>query len=323
MRLASAVAGAWASLITGRLLAEVPDLALDWNAPADCPSRKDVLDEVQQLLGGAPRSAPSRPLAAAVDVRRDAASTWSAELQTSDQGRRTLRGESCAAIASATAIVLALAIDPEALSRARASAPAVDAGEPLRPEPPRRRDDVIAAPPRSSPEPAPLVPYARVFLGGVFGLLPESSATGGLGFGLRYRAVSAELAGAWTLPRERQHQRLPEVRVKVGLWSGSLLGCFSPLSPPTALDLCLGAELETISASARGVTDPGDGHARLGAGLFAIRGSQRIERSFSLGLELAGSARPHHPKFVIAGVGTVHEIPLLAAVVSLGLVVDF
>lgn len=331
--LRSALALTCAALLTDPLLAELSDLALDWNAPAECPTQSDVLREVEQLLGGARRRARGEQIAAVVHVRSDSASSWSAELQTADQGRRTLRGESCAAIASATAIVLALAIDPEALSRARESTPARDAAEPLRPErsslkpsspepSPRGRSEHVAAPPRHSPaEPAPAA-YGRLFLAGAFGLLPEISASGGIGLGLRYRAFSAEVAGAWTVPRERQHERLPEVRVEVGLSSGSVVGCFSPLALPTALDLCFGAELESISASAQGVTEPGEGRATLGAGLVVLRARQRIERSFSVALELAGTARPHHPEFVIDGVGTVHDIPLLAAAAGAGIVLD-
>ena len=95
------------------LPATVPvDLA--WNAPAECPARDAVLDEISRVLSTS--SAPRVAVTARADVSSDGQGRWHAALSlgTHDaHSERTLDAESCSAIASATAVIVAVAAEGE------------------------------------------------------------------------------------------------------------------------------------------------------------------------------------------------------------------
>lgn len=79
-----------------------------WRAEGDCPSEEQVRGEVARLLGGAiPDEAP------AVDARVErAANAWRLRLRVGAESERRLEAASCALLAEATALIVALAIDP-------------------------------------------------------------------------------------------------------------------------------------------------------------------------------------------------------------------
>jgi hypothetical protein len=89
-------------------------VALAWTAPEECPDIEYVEHEIGRLLAGA--TMPIAPeLRARAEVRRVGASDWRVVLETESAeggGRRTLTAESCRAAADATALILALAVDP-------------------------------------------------------------------------------------------------------------------------------------------------------------------------------------------------------------------
>jgi hypothetical protein len=83
-----------------------------WNARAECPSRDAVLDEVARLLAvshGTRAHATAR-----AEVTRDEQGRWHAALSVDARGahgERTLDAEGCPAIASATALIIAVAVE--------------------------------------------------------------------------------------------------------------------------------------------------------------------------------------------------------------------
>jgi hypothetical protein len=91
--------------------AQTQPIALEWKAPADCPTQDAVLGEVARVLGHVPVGAPVRSRA---DVARADNGRWQAQLAlatTGAQSQRLLVAESCEAIASATALIVAVAIE--------------------------------------------------------------------------------------------------------------------------------------------------------------------------------------------------------------------
>lgn len=111
--LASGAAGAAGERVT-----------LRWSAPAGCPDANAVKDEVERLLG-ASRTQPAKPIEVSAAVARDERGRWRVRLETAGDGGprvRELRGASCKAVADASALILALMIDPEAVATAPASA---------------------------------------------------------------------------------------------------------------------------------------------------------------------------------------------------------
>ncbi len=87
-------------------------LELSWNAPATCPTREAVLDEVARTLGSA--HAVSDATVVRVDVTREAADRYQGTLRMTSGGavhERTLEADGCAAVASAAALIMALAVE--------------------------------------------------------------------------------------------------------------------------------------------------------------------------------------------------------------------
>jgi hypothetical protein len=114
-------------------------VTLAWEAPAACPTADEVLAEVDRTLaepGGAPT-----PVTARVRVSPGADGIWQASLSLELRGAQTerrFRAESCAAIASATAVILAIAVQDasEAPPNPTTTSPAQDREASLRASPP-------------------------------------------------------------------------------------------------------------------------------------------------------------------------------------------
>lgn len=80
-----------------------------WNAPEACPSRESVVDEVTRILGHAVTGPGTL---ARADVSSDERGRWRAALSIESRGRtseRELEAETCPAIASAVALIVAVA----------------------------------------------------------------------------------------------------------------------------------------------------------------------------------------------------------------------
>src|SRR5262249_10314346 len=110
-------------------------VTLDWQAPPECPGSAYVMGEVARQLAGSTAS-PDKRIRARAEVQKEGAK-WNLRLsveQGDRRGERSLRAESCKAAADATALIVAMAVDP---SRALAA----DAGSAI----------VMLAPPSTAP----------------------------------------------------------------------------------------------------------------------------------------------------------------------------
>src|SRR5262245_40751696 len=94
----------------GRAWAEAPEsFHVTWNVPAACPSRDQFTADVRRLLQVP--DLDQLKVEASVDVAQIAERRWRLKLQTraaSFSGERVVEGESCPAVLSAGAVVLAL-----------------------------------------------------------------------------------------------------------------------------------------------------------------------------------------------------------------------
>ena len=140
-------------------------VALEWIAPDECPVASYVEQEVGRLLGGAPFTQAAR-LRARAEVAHSGQS-WRVRLVTvgdQGEGHRELTAETCRSAADATALILALAIDPRRVASFAQGSPAseppdADSG-PIATFPPLPLPDAStatpAAPaPATTPAPAP------------------------------------------------------------------------------------------------------------------------------------------------------------------------
>src|SRR5262245_48356488 len=107
-------AGGAASGTTATALAQPPSFSLTWQAPAECPDQTYVRGEVEQLLaGGEPRPVH---VDARARIERANERDWRVWLTTTRDGitgERTVESDSCRSLADATALIVALAIDPD------------------------------------------------------------------------------------------------------------------------------------------------------------------------------------------------------------------
>ncbi|MDC0675128.1 hypothetical protein [Nannocystis radixulma] len=145
-----------------------PPIDLTWQVPAGCPDPASVLEMVNGLLRRPPTAAePERTVARASVTRVGPRWELRLELQTTrGEFRRTVQAESCQVLARATALVIAIHLDPLAVSRGLDPPAAVvppPEPPPLPPAPPDLPDQTAPAPsgpaaPDLSEQPAALPP---------------------------------------------------------------------------------------------------------------------------------------------------------------------
>ena len=128
-------------------------LTLTWDAPASCPSINDVRAEVERLVRFPPGQVPPALAAQAHVETRDG--RWHLWLRTERDGlpgERELEADSCASLAHAATLVMALAFG------AGDEAPAPPPPAPDRSPRPASRPRVVEAPPPPPPAPPPPPP---------------------------------------------------------------------------------------------------------------------------------------------------------------------
>lgn len=234
-------------------------LSLQWLAPAGCPERDAVVARVHRLLGDARAAEPLT--ARGVVTERAGRYRLALSTQTGDShGVRSLNAPSCTDLLEPAALVLALAIDPDAVSRASNAEPPLDDLAPPPASPPTsfalaalrssialslpharrppidaaaasaddvRRDVAAPATPPSS-EPGDARVHARAGVGGVIdaGTLPSPAAgvTAALAVGAGWLEVEAR--GALFAPQtEGVGGGNGAAAGRLRLWSAGLSGC--------------------------------------------------------------------------------------------------
>lgn len=219
---------------------------LSWVRGADadaCPDEEWLRDEVTRRLRRDPFDDDGpRSIEAVVERTPDG---WRAVLRVRDRGgallgERTLtrEGDRCETVVEASALAVALAVDPDAVidETPRAPTPAPRVRRPRRPVP---------------PQPPPSRPVSFAVQGGVVvGMTPSVSPVAGF-------AVGVELSPLWSL---RGHVDLAptlasdDPRFAFGFTRATALGCVDPVRGASlALSLCAGASGAVIHAAARDV----------------------------------------------------------------------
>ncbi len=132
----------WIALAIVGLAATTTHAQVRWRGEGDCPSEEQVRAEVARLLGGViPQDAP------AVDARVERTpNAWRLRLRVGSEGARTLEAASCSLLAEATALIVALAIDPVLVVEATETATAPPIEPPAPPEERARAERVPEEP---------------------------------------------------------------------------------------------------------------------------------------------------------------------------------
>ncbi len=334
---------------------------LDWHAPQGCPTRAEVLNETARLLG---QGEAAKPLhARGVVVRQSDGYVLQLATQLDDsQGFRRLQATHCAELTQPAALVLALSIDPNVLTRQSQSAPPGQAAPPVTSAvgslpPTEPTAEPLPPPPSAAPPPAPKAPDpARTLspsnpaardtrLDSRRARQPHRSRTNsplharaGAGGALDAGTLPAVALGG-TLVLAGGYDRL-ELEARGALFatqtkavgasaagdlsvtSGALSICYRALDI-AQLSACAGSEAGRLSGKGVGISDPGSGAVWLWTGLVGARASQDIGEGLALWLRVDAAIAVNRPRFVLENVGAVHQRSRVGGRGALGAEVRF
>jgi len=229
---------------------------LSWEAPDRCPTVEQVRGRIDELLAYAPADA-GEPIVAEVRViGGESGFVASLRMQTgASEGRRELGDVDCRELGEAVALIVALAVDPELMSREPEQQP-VELEPPIEdPEPPIEDPEPPIEDPSDPEEPIeqPDPPAASARLRG-FGL----GLRGGAGFGVLGLASGrvtlaaaafgrlwrAELGGSLWIPQAIDIGRFSIV-------AAELRGCWVPELRAVEFPICAGVEAGAMTGVGR------------------------------------------------------------------------
>jgi hypothetical protein len=220
--------------------------AFAWHAPEGCPSQEQVRSEIVRLLGGSIPRVDGEELEARAEVGHGVA--WSVALATRHAGRtgsRLIAAPSCQSVAEATALIIALMIDPDAVAAHAQEA---------EPAPPSTSSLDAAGPSPVAHSSHPMDWRVGVHTQVGLGTLPGVDVGMGVGVGLAGRRWSLEMRGTYGLRRDQvaRSSALPGAYARFNILTGALAGCFDLGTPRVALGPCAVAEAGVVSAEGYG-----------------------------------------------------------------------
>lgn len=278
---------------------------LTFVGPEGCPTRQDLVLEVERILN---RPWSALPSDAAIAVQLEARDELFVVTVVLAEGERTLRDRTCRPLMLAAALIIALAIDPEAALLA-ASTPVEPppAPPPITPEPEMPERD-LGSPYdlRVPPVPPPLLGIG-VGVALDVGLLPLPSAGPVIEGVLRIESFDVRIAAMYLAPASGV--RSDGFGAEVSAWLGAVRGCFRPIPDPR-LAICAGAHAGALLGNALGpVTTPEPG-SPAGAWVAASAGlwlPWAPWDALDLELSVEGLLSVLRPRFEIEGLGPIFE----------------
>ena len=331
-------------------------LTLTWSAPAECPQEPAVRAELRRLLGDDARAGAGVQVEARLAPR--AGGRFGLTLLVRSEGgvaSRTLEGVSCDALMQATALIVALGIDPEGvLARTAEPAPpdavttdavttdavttdaattdaaTTDAAtqppsaEPLRRAAPTSGEAaaLLSAPERGARVGAEsglrLRGRALVHLLGEALAVPGVSAGLSFGGGLRVGRIDVTLEGLWASRRSVAVPTLPGASADFALLAARLRGCVALTGGLVEVAPCLGFELGSLRGESRGVSAPASGSTLWAAPLAGLEVRVALHALLALTARLDLAVPLRRPGFSVVGVGTVAEAGLVSVRGELG-----
>ncbi len=299
---------------------------LSWQGPSECQDDGSVGQEIRRIVGDS-LPVPDDELFVNAVVTKTADGSWAVSLRTrvADRtGERTLIGATCAEVRRATALIVALMINPNVR---------VDSGPPA-PEPPVERPTPRPAPvaqpeqPTRTEQPRPESkapgPQVELGLGALAGLgvLPEPSGGFEASAGVAFSAVALELSGSAWLPRSRVSDSKLRAGGEFTLLGAELLVCSRPLTP-ARLGGCAGPAIRHMRGEGFGVSAPGHASATWAAATVEAFALLELSASFWLRATLGAEVPFRPPSFSLAGLGVVHSPSAVAGHAGLGALLRF
>jgi hypothetical protein len=296
------------------------DFALEWSAPKGCPGRAVVLARMTRLLGKPPDSTREPALwvrAEVTELPSQAHDRFRVRLlsQTAEgPSERSVDGVSCERVTDAAVLILAMAIDAEAVA-ARLNSPPPP---PPAPPPPRRE-------PTPAPEPAPprIALWTRAGALADAGALPRINPGFAVGIGVSVGRVWLEAQGTKWLAQRIESPDRPGAGGRFERRAFALRTCFEVSAGWFSAGPCAGTTLGWMSGEGYGISDPEDGGS---AWVEAFAGGAlrlRLSELFALRADLDAVTPLVNPRFSIGGVGSVHRAPFVFGRGALALELHF
>lgn len=301
------------ALLTAAQLSAPPEgpassdrLELSWEAPAGCPGSDQVRELLQGLSSGS--HSPAR-VRGRIEPR---GSGFAESLEIAVNGvveQRVLESKACIELARATALLIAIALDPivaveglERTSEAPSEIPELPAPARIDRATTSSPADTITSPAGSrrvdarSIRPRWLVDGNAV-AGASWGTVPGVAGLVGAALGVERSAAHAPrlrlaLEGRYTIPTTAAYSDRPALAAGFDLWALSPKGCLSPQARRLSLPACLGLELGSLRARASGTSDARtDRSAWIAATLdtslrWRIRGPWVVSAGLGIGVPL-------------------------------------
>ena len=300
-------------------------VTLTWKAPAGCPGEAEVLIEAARVLDAGRRDRVA--VTAHVDVEQARTSRWRGlvSLDTGDgRSHRVFEAESCAAIASAAALIIA--VTAEGATSARVAEEPTARWLPPAPAVPAVVERAATA--RPAPQSELSIAAAAVMDAGI---MPDGPAGGGevsLGIGLRTSGwrLRASAGGAY-FPAQTTILAAGSAGGRFALLSLSLRACGLAVRGRFEAGPCLGGELNRMSGSGVGSSalfDAEEASGWWGAALAGAVASWRLSPLMALFARGEAVLTPAEPRFVLQpGTVVVHSPSRAAGRAALGIELRF
>lgn len=309
--------------------APTPGAPLDlvWVAPPSCPDRSAIAAGVERLV----TTYPPGPLRVTATARPEEGA-WNVDLAMEGvaTGSRSIRASTCEAAARATALIVALALDPRAAERAAgALAQSDDDVEREGPAqtttvatpsdgngsraPVERQDEPPAS---ASPDAARLLVLAHATVGVERALLPDVAVYGAIGGGIAWRWLRADVTALFAAPSSVALERARNVGADLSHAAGLARACAGRTLGVVQANVCAGVRGTRVAGEGRG----GAPSYRRAAWIMSLEPGvlARVPARSAIAAELdvAAVVPLARPDFVILGEGDASSLLFRAPAVG-------
>jgi hypothetical protein len=280
---------------------------IQWDAPPECPDVSAVRAHAERLLGQPLATPRAQQILARAKVHRNEAGNWELWLSLTANDRvaqETLIAKQCSALADATALKVALAIDPVATARAIEVAALEVVPEPKAAS---AAPEVVVPQPVAPPAAeAPTSGGVRLTGGAGLGLLPGVARSAALSLWLQRSRWRAELAGQGFWGDDAHDEQVPTVGARLQLLSALARGCPVARAGGVEFPLCLGLEFGFMSGAGFGLEIAEKSHSWWGSVVLGPALRLPVSGAVSLWFEADGVVPFLKPGFNIRNLGTLY-----------------
>lgn len=314
-------------------LAPSPATEIAWDAPAECPDATHVRRTIEHYAArGLDETGAVLPSASGEIAAEPGGYRLRLHMEVGDGSAtdRVLDDPSCAVLAETAALMIAVTIDPTAVTRPPPP-PVEPTPPPQEVEPPKKVEPAVAAPEVVTPtrrscdvgpsrlKSGDLRPCGAIeaYAGAQLGILPQTIGAGvGGTIAITWARVRLELGGSHWF---RRTARTDDARGELSLSAGSASVCARLGRHRFELPLCGGAEVGAIHGRGLGISEPRTERVLWAAAVLGPRAMWVVHPRLALlfGADLVIPLARY--RFEIAGIGVIHRVDPVGGRFRLGL----